>query len=101
MELWELEIKFGSQNIEKLFQGGRLSLRKRHFEDLFENKIFEHLIWKEMELWKKIKFGIVEFCWRIKFKNLDLWELDLKLEPWKIISGMETWKIEFFLKNEV
>ena len=58
-------------------------------KDLFENEIFEDLIWKEKELQKfiecdilkKIKFGIVEFCWRIKLKNLNLGELDLKLEP--------------------
>ena len=41
----------------------------------------------------------MEFCWRIKFKNLDLGELDLKLEPQKIISRMEIWKIEFKKKK--
>ena len=40
------------------------------------------------------------FVGKIKFKILNLGELDLKLEPQKIISRMETWKIEF-KKNEV
>ena len=45
-----------------------LNLRKRNFEELFENWIFEYLIWKEWSFENliegdilKIKFGIMEF----------------------------------------
>ena len=64
----------------------KLNLRKRNFEKLFENEIFENLIWRNWSFENlfeggvlKIKFGIVEF-WKIKFKNLNLGRLNLKLE---------------------
>ena len=51
LEFWKLEIKFGNRSFENLFEGGVL----------------------------KIKFGIVKI-WKIKFKNLNLGRLNLKLE---------------------
>ena len=40
------------------------------------------------------------FVGKIKFKNLNLGELDLKLEPQKITSRAEIWKIEFLKKTK-
>ena len=39
----------------------KLNLRKGNFEELFENWIFENLIWKEL--------GFRKFIWRWHFKN--------------------------------
>ena len=92
LEFWKLEIEFGNWNFEELFKNGvflnkkklnlrigilknylkmeiwKLNLRKRNFEELFENrisKIWFERNWSFKNLFEgdilKIKFGIVEF----------------------------------------
>ena len=52
----------------EIFEIWKLNLKKRNFEELYENETFENLIWKELEFINlfecdilKIKFGIVGF----------------------------------------
>ena len=49
---------------------------------------------------KRLNSEFWNFVGELNFKNLNLGELDLKLEPQKIISRMETWKIEFKKKTK-
>ena len=61
---------------------GKLNLKNRNFEELFENGSFE-IIW-ELKLWKVFENESFEIIW-----ELELWKVFEKLELGKLLKYQE------------